>query len=473
MKIGKILSRQSVKNWINLIITVLIVSGIFVFIDIISWEHNIYFDLSPTKMHSLSPQTEKILKSLKKDIELTVFYEKGNRSSMADILNRYTYTTNKFKYRLVDLDRNPGEARKYGVSSYGSTVVASGEKKKILGYPGEEQVVNAILKVIRDKEKVIYFLKGHGENDLSEEGKEGYNLAKEAMEQENYLVKELFLMRKGEVPADASLLVVNGPKKALLKNEIAAISKYIKEGGKSLLMIDPYTAPNLVDLLKDYGIILGNDIIVDKESRLFGREYFIPLVPLFYKEHPIIRNFTTAAVFPLARSVETKEEEKEGVSIQSLAKTSFGSWAETDRKSADEKKVSFDKGKDKQGPVSVAAVISIKIKEEGKIDKKEEKDKKEKTKEGKIVVYGDSDFANNFYFNILGNKDLYLNTVSWLAEEEDLISLRPKTKTPLPVSPLFLTSIQSKVIFWSSVVIQPGLILLIGIIIYFRRKFKG
>ena len=292
------------------------------------------------------------------------------------------------------------------------------------------------------------------------------------MEQENYLVKELFLMREEGVPPDASLLIVSGPKKELLKNETESILKYIKEGGKALFMIDPYTVPGLVSFLAKFGIILGDDIIVDKKNRLFGSEYLMPIVPFYYKDHPIIRDFTTATVFSLARSVEVKEELEKGISAKILAKTDIESWAETDKKSIDQRAPGFNEGKDKKGPVPVAVVVSVAIDDKNSKDD-ETKTKNEKVKEGKIVVYGDSDFASNFYLNILGNQDLALNTVNWLAEEEDLISLRPKTKKALPVSPLFLTASQGKIIFWSSVIVQPALVLLIGIIIYFRRKIRG
>ncbi len=92
---------------------------------------------------------------------------------------------------------------------------------------------------------------------------------------------------------------------------------------------------------------------------------------------------------------------------------------------------------------------------------------------GRIVVCGDSDFASNLYFNVLGNKDLFLNIVNWLAEEEALISIRHKKEETYPFSPLFLTENQKKAVLWFSTVIPPLLTLSIGILIYARRKMRG
>ena len=106
----------------------------------------------------------------------------------------------------------------------------------------------------------------------------------------------------------------------------------------------------------------------------------------------------------------------------------------------------------------------------------DETDSEEKTKPetpGRMVVCGDSDFASNLYVTVLGNKDFFLNIVHWLAEAEELISIRPKKDETYPFSPLFLTENQKKFIFWFSVVVQPLLILCIGIVIYTRRRLRG
>ena len=458
------ISRHSLKHWLNLTVMILFALAIMIFIDIISTNHNHIFDLTPTQKYTLSDQCKKILKSQTKNIKVTVFYEKGKRAEYEDLLRRYSYETPYFSYALINLDRNPAKAKKYRATSYGDTIVESGTRSRKIGYPNEEQIITAILKVTQEKPKVIYFLAGHGENDpFDSDKKKGCSAAREALIAENYEVKKLALTREEEVPPDTSLLIVSGPKKELFKEELDRIAEFIQKGGELLFMIDPYTVPELVGFLRKYQVILGDDIVVDKGSRLFGGDYLTPIIPLYNQKHPITKGFNLGNIFALARSVEVKEGKGGNISGLSFIKTDPESWAETDKVSVDQGKARFQDGKDKAGPVSVGVAVSVEDKAEGK---------EKKIKKG-MVVFGDSDFINNFYFNLLGNKDLFLNTVSFLAEEENLISLRPKSDQQLPLSSFYLTDRQGKIIFWCLVIFQPSLIFLLGMGVFIRRKIKG
>jgi len=453
-----VLRRESTKNWLNLTVIILLALGIVVLVEVIGSRHHIKFDLTPTKRYTLSDYMRKILKSLEKDIEATVFYKPDERIELMDLLNRYVYESKRFSYRLFDLDRSPAMARQYEATAYGSTILECEGRKYKISYPNEEQMASAILRVTREDRPIIYFLSGHGEKSpFDSDEREGYSLAGEALEKEYYEVKELLLLREREIPQDASILVVSGPRKAILHHELQSIAEFIGQGGRALFMVDPYTSGEMVEFLSRYGVQLGEDVVVDPESRLVAAGYLAPIVPL-YRRHPIAMGFREATIFPLVRSVEAKEVSEEWMSAESLAMTSPGSWAETDRASVERGKPEFHEEKDKPGPVSIAVVISI---------------EKEKESEARVVVYGDSDFTKNFYLNMLANRDLFLNTVNWLAEEEAIIGMRPKETPPMGVSPLFLTAKQNRMIFWPSVVFEPVLVLIVGIAIYVRRRVTG
>jgi ABC-type uncharacterized transport system involved in gliding motility auxiliary subunit len=246
-------------------------------------------------------------------------------------------------------------------------------------------------------------------------------------------------------------------------------------------MIDPFTVPNLVKYLQDYNIMLGDDIVVDKESKLIAGDVFSPVVP-FYRKHPITQNFDdVATVFPLVRSVELLNPPKaEKVDAKSLARTSPESWAETNRESIRKGEVYFQEWEDRKGPISVVAIADVYGSARGKTEEdassrgvRQEEEKEKEVPKGRIVVCGDSDFASNLYFTVLGNKDFFLNIVNWLAEEEALISIRHKKEETYPFSPLFLTENQKIAVLWFSTVIPPLLTLSIGILIYARRKMRG
>jgi len=194
-----------------------------------------------------------------------------------------------------------------------------------------------------------------------------------------------------------------------------------------------------------------------------------------YEYHEITSKFRYATFFPFARSVTVAEEKPEGISVDVLAKTSPNSWSERQLK---ETQVTFNKDKDKEGPISIAAVVTVEPKEEEKQEPKEEKEteaKEEKQteeaekikQEGRLAVFGDSDFATNRYFNFSGNGNFFLNTVNWLTEEADLISIQPKTSSPRTIH---MTATQGRILFFVSLIILPLIVLVTGISVWVRRR---
>lgn len=172
-----------------------------------------------------------------------------------------------------------------------------------------------------------------------------------------------------------------------------------------------------------------------------------------YEHHEITKKFRYATFFPYARSVDTTEEKPEGISVEVLAKSSQNSWSE---RQLDQMEVSFNKDTDKSGPISLAVVATIEPKEESKSKPK-----------GRLAVFGDSDFVTNRYYNLSGNGNFFLNTVNWLTEEEDLISIQPKTSSPRTIQ---LTPSQGRLIFFVSLIILPLVVLITGISVWLRKR---
>lgn len=476
----------------NLFLIIVLVLGILVIVNYFFANNHYRLDFTESKLHSLSDQSVQVLKSLKNEVKTTCFFREDNfsRSSMEHLMEIYTYHSKKMKYEFVDPDKNPGLVKRYDVSQDGTTIFESGDKESRITSTSEEDITNAIIKVSREKKKTIYFLEGHGEASLEEASERGYSLAKDELEKLGYEVKRQPLALSENFPDDCALLVIPGPEKDLLPNELETIKNYIQEGGRIFFMVDPQSAPGLIPFLKDFGIQLEEDLVVDTVSRLIGGDYFMPVVSE-YEVHDITRQFRYATFFPYARSVETLEEKPEGVSAEVLAKSSSNSWAE---RQLEQREVGFDKDKDKAGPIPLAAVATIKTKKEEKkaeeVEEEEPKEPEEKEKaeeeqkekqpeseekaeetqpekEGRIAVFGDSDFASNTYYNLSGNGNFFLNTVNWLTEEADLISIQPKTSSPRTIH---LTPSQGRMIFFVSLIILPLVVLITGISIWVRRR---
>jgi ABC-type uncharacterized transport system involved in gliding motility auxiliary subunit len=434
-------------------------------------KHDFRADFTAAKLHSLSDQSVTVLKNLKADVSVKGFFRDGNygRGAMENLLKIYAYHSPRVKYEFIDPDKNPGLVKRYDVTQDGTTIFEAGGKESRITASGEEDVTNALIKVTRAQKKVIYFLEGHGEATLAETEDNGYATAKTELEKLGYEVKKQTLALAAGFPKDCALLIVPGPQKDLLPNELETLKGYIQGGGRVFFMVDPETQiPGLAKFLAQYGFKLDDDLIVDTVSRLLGGDYFMPVVSE-YEDHAITHKFNYATFYPYARSVEVGDTKPEGETVTALAKTSPNSWAERE---LNKKEVKFTKGKDRQGPVTLAAVATLKVRTEapvapaGKPAEKAE-EKKAEEKEARMAVVGDSDWVKNRYYNLSGNGNLFLNIANWLTEESDLISIQPKTQTPRTVQ---LTPSQGRLLFFLSLVILPLAVLVIGVYVWARRR---
>ena len=197
-EVRKFTARRSTKHGANMALMITVFVVIIGLIGVMSVRYKTRVDLTDTGRYSLSHQTIKILKSLESDVDAIAFYRSDERSrqAMHDLLKEYSYHTPKFKFWFVDPDRRPIETAKYGVTSYRTTLIRLGDKQEVVGFESEEKITNALLKVTSNKVKTIYFLKGHGEKNLEDNEKVGYKSAKQAIEKENYKIRELLLVNE-------------------------------------------------------------------------------------------------------------------------------------------------------------------------------------------------------------------------------------------------------------------------------------
>jgi ABC-type uncharacterized transport system involved in gliding motility auxiliary subunit len=468
----------------NLLLVVVLVLSIIVVANYFLSRHHLRVDFTEAKLHSLSDQTIQVLKHLKKDIQIKGFFRDGNpsRAKMEDLLKTYAYYSSKIKSEFIDPDKNPALVKSYNITQDGTSVLESAGQENRITTSTEEDLTNAIIKVTRETKKMIYFLEGHGEAGIDETGDVGYSFAKDELQKLSYEVKKLSLALSETFPRDCSVLVVPGPQKNLLPNELETIQAYINRGGRVLFMLDPGSAPDLNPVLLKYGVKAGDGVVVDAISRMFGADYTMPVITE-YDFPQITRSFRYATFFPYARPVEPADQKPEGAVVSTIGKTSPNSWAEMNLDEEMKKgRVSLEKDKDKPGPISLAVAVTLPVKEEEKKPEPAKPGEAPSTpaesqpanpsetpqkKEARLVVFGDSEFATNQYYNLSGNGNLFLNTINWLTEETDLISIQPRTSTPRTIQ---LTPSQSRLIFFFSVLILPLVVLVIGVSVWIRRR---
>lgn len=459
MKISASFSKQSLLRWADLILLIILFTGVLVLINYIAFRHNPRFDLTPEKRFSLAPQSVSILKSLTNDVQTTVFIKQDKQHDFDDLLELFSRASSHFHYSFINLEKNPAKAEALGIRAIGAGIVEYNGRKEKVQYFTEEKLTSALIRLTEKNERIVRFVTGHGEKDIYNfDDKTGYHMVKQALESENYLVEDILLMQLEKVPEDTIVLVVGGPKKDFFQKELDMLDKYLRDGGRLLMLCDPCPLPRIEKYLQKLNIRLERNFIIDKKSKLLGLDDMSPII-VTDKSHPIAKYMNDAVVFPVCRSVIPTNGAGIGMSI--LAQSGPDSWAEQDTESVYNDQPRFDKDRDIKGPVPVAVVTPVQPADKGR--RAEEA--------GQAVIMGNSSFASNHYINVLGNKDLFLNTVNWLAEKKLLLSTRKKAGQT-PVSMLFLTENENKLLLWSAVIIEPGIILLLGLLVALWRRIK-
>ena len=456
------------------IASALLVLGILVAINYLGSRHNRRWDLTAARQFSLSDQTRKVLQGLAQPVHVRVFDRSNDFERFRERLDQYQYASKNVTVEYVDMERRPALANQFSVQTPGTVVFEYAGRTERVTSDGEQELTNGLIKVVQGAEHKVYFVQGHGEHTTDGSDRRGYSTIAQALGSDNFGVASLVLPQQKEIPADASVLIVAGPKTDLFAAEIDMLKAYLARGGKILFLLDPpdrADAPevtNVAALLKDWGIEIGTNVVVDISGmgQLLGTDASVP-VAAKYEPHPITDRFELITAYPLARAVSAMPSGVNGRFAQDLVKTSASSWAETDIKeltTSGRVAREVDKG-DKAGPISLAAAVSAPVTESAPAGAEKEGDKPKP--ESRIAVFGDSDFVSNGYLGIPGNRDLFLNSVNWLAQQENLISIRPRDPEDRRIT---LTADQERRIMWITIFIIPGLILLAGVQTWWRRR---
>jgi gliding motility-associatede transport system auxiliary component len=474
-EIGQSFSGRQARFGTLAVASVLVVLAILTAINYLSTRHNRRWDLTGAKQFSLSDQTKKVLADLKEPVKVRVFARSEEFQRYRDRLDEYTYQSKLLTVEYIDPEKRPGLAQQLGVTTLGTTVFEYKGRNEKATSDGEQEMTNALIKVVQGRQPKVYFTQGHGEKDTASSDRGGYNAISGALTSGNFVVDKIVLAQATAVPADADVVIVAGPKTDFLGPEIDLLKSYLARGGKVLLLLDPVIKADqpqpagLQALLKDWGIEAGNDVVLDVSGmgKLIGTDESVP-VAASYPSHAITDNFQLLTAYPLARSMSPIEGGANGHTAQRIVETSRSSWAETNLKGLNGSEPARLDEADKKGPVSLAAAVSggatATPPAEASKDANAANAKKPETR---IVAFGDSDFASNAALGVQGNRDLFLNAVNWLAQQENLIAIRPKDPEDRRIT---LTSDQERRIFYLTVLIVPGLVLLAGVQTWWRRR---
>jgi ABC-type uncharacterized transport system involved in gliding motility auxiliary subunit len=441
--------KRSSRLGANTTVMTVAVVAIIGFGNFLGYRHHKRIDLTTEKLYSLSDQTRKVVSDLKKDVKIILF-DKEDVRGLGEQMKEYRNLSSRFSFERIDPQKNIDAARQHKITQLGDLVVTAGDRTEKPKDTTEQGIINAIIKVTRDSLKKVCFVEGHGEKKLSSTNEaDGYGVIDKMLKDQNYETKAISLVSSSEVPSDCDVLVLAGPKQSLFPQEASAIGKYLEKGGKAMFAIDPDTDPKVDDVLHAWGIQLGNNTVVDVSGvgRFFQMGPGAP-VARTYGSHPITEGFQgTMTFFPMSRSVESTSGS--GATSNDLLKTSEDSWAETELNGGAE--IRLDEGKDKKGPITLGVAVT----------------RSEGDTEARLVVIGDSDFASNQFVDVQRNGDLFMNSINWLAQDEDLISIRPKNPADRRVS---MTEADQNQMFWVTLVLMPLATIGSGVYIWWKRR---
>jgi ABC-type uncharacterized transport system involved in gliding motility auxiliary subunit len=438
--------KRSTKMGANAVLMVTIFVAIVAILNFIVAQHEVRFDLSGTDSYTLAPQTIEILKGLKQEVKISGFFA-GNSSKIVaakELFENYRNQSAQFKFEFIDPDKHPAVAKQYGITEYDTVVIESRGQSSIVKNISEQDLTSALIRLGKSAKKQFYFIEGHGEHGIDDADKRGYSHIKEALEKQGFSVKKLVLLSERNIPNDAAVVVMGGPENAYTPEEQTAMDTYLSAGGRLFALLDPLSKNNLEGFFAKWGVVLEQDIIVDPSSAVG------PAIPVVdrYLRHAITDKFNMATFYSLARSVSLDPMLADKFRFDSFLQTGPNSWRT--RRIANE--ISIDPAKDQKGPIVMGGVFTL----------------KDSPSKMQMVVIGDSDFATNALAQSAGNGDLFQNVMSFLAEENDLISIRPKASQG---GTLLLSKPQRDIIFYVSIVILPIGTLLIGLSISRRRRY--
>jgi len=438
---------------------ILVVIAIVIVANVLGDRYNKSYDATANKRYSLSEQTAKIVKGLKQDATITYFNASTRFHDGKDLLNEYKNLSPKVKVEYVDPDKNPQAAREAGIRNLGTAVVEIGAKHEEAKSMTEEGITGAFIRDLKGTVRTVCFASGSGEHQISDSEREGFSRLKDALASDNYETESVDLLQKAEVPANCTVLVVGGPTRNYEQPEVDAIKKYVESGGRAFFMLSPplkiarfQIADNdaLSNLLQSWGVTLDKDLVLDLNpiGQMVGLGPEVALVSS-YGSQPIVSEIKrTATGFPLSRPLEIKNADK--TTVEKLFDTSSSAVATANLSSA---RVDVNDPKNKKGPLTLGAAGTYNTGKEGS--------------QGRFVVVGSADWADNQYFNFNGNSDLALNAVNWLSSDEDLISIRPKPPEDRRIT---MTQRQFDAMLATAQFVLPLIVIVAGVGVWWKRR---
>lgn len=402
-------------------------SGLFLLLFIVvlallAWISQLYplsIDMSSNQRNSLSGETARLLQNVDQPLEITLFITPINerKSSLEKLFARYQRLQPALRVQTLNPDLYPELLRRHDIRYDGEVLLEYGGRQEKLTQVSETSVSNAIQRLLRQGERWLVFLQGHGERNPYSEANHDYSLFATQLAGKGYIIENLALSQVGSIPDNTDVLVLASPAVALLPGEVELLQQYIDGGGNLLWLADPEQAFEGLELLAESlasGFVPG--IIVDPSSQLMGLDRIDFALIGEYPRHPITRNLDSLSLFPRAQGIEFYGAED--WQRQNFLQSSERSWNETGAQQGEIDNgpvYNGDNDDETSGPLTIGMSLARSRQDDGA-----------QLREQRAVIVGDADFLANTYLGNGSNLDIGLNLVNWLSHDDQLLSISPK-----------------------------------------------
>ncbi|PWU17362.1 MAG: gliding motility ABC transporter [Bdellovibrio sp.] len=464
---GEFFAMKTTKQGMSMGTMILLVFTLMVAVNVLGFRRYVTWDFSMNKINSLSDQSVQLLKGLKDDLKVIYFYKEGtegveqNRHMFIELMRKYQDQSPKVKLEFVEVNQNPALTEKYNIKKGTQSVILEYQgRTNLIEKIDEQEITSALVKATREKDKMVYTLTGHQEMPLErQQDGSGISFLKDVLEGNRYQVKPFQFSESGQVPKDADVLLILGPQQPFLEVEIKALENFLRGGGNVFIALRPHAQHGLDGFLKNLGIKLSNNVAVTvMEIPGIGRamDPKFTRASSFSSSHSVTKPFgkDEFVVFRLPQPLEREgATPPNGYILEDLAKSGPNSMAFTS--------TSFD-NEAGHGPFTFVEAVK------GKFPAADGKTPPD-AKEFNLILAGDSNFLNDATFYQYLNRDLFLNSLSFLAKDETLISVTPKevARTQIEMTPAGL---------WSFVIFVmipiPFLLYALGGALWFRRRYS-
>ncbi|MBO0704857.1 MAG: GldG family protein, partial [Candidatus Dormibacteraeota bacterium] len=453
-------TRQARFGSLSVFVTAVLL-GILVAVNVAASRSSASADLTRAGLYTLSPQSVHTVQQLRSDLTITGFYRPDQASDerqMQDLLARYESASPRVKVRFLDADANAALARQYGVDIAGSVVLQYESRKPVvltLASQSEADVTGAIARLVTNRTPVLCWAQGDGERSLGDgDQTNGYSTAQGVLQSSNYQVQGYLLSQEPRVPSSCSVVAVVGPTNPISGTGRAALQAYVDGGGRLLLAFDPWVSRDgaalrsVNTLLQPYGVGFDGGLVVEGDtSRSATNDPSTP-VAVDFGDSPIGQGLAGRYVyFPHPTPIV-------GDGGGQLYQTKIASTSSSSYRIAQPRQQLQRQDGDQGGSFPLLETLEAGQSAAGP----------------RLVLVGTSGFADNQVMPPNGagaNQDLLLSSLDWLTNQEGLIGIAPK---PNQAQPLQVTGADVRLNYLVTLVVIPGLILLLGAGVFLRRR---